>query len=81
MLAIGLCLVVVVAWSMLTGFFQKKATPVSNPNQTAGQTSGQGDGPVSGQPTPTAIPGAPTLPPPVEEVRRIVEQPGFYRAR
>lgn len=79
MLAIGLCLVVVVAWSMLTGFFQKKATPVSNPNQTAGQTSGQGDGQVSGQAAPAAIPGTATTPPPVEEVRRIVEQPGLYR--
>ena len=39
MLAIGLCLVVVVAWSMLTGFFQKKAPPVTSATQTAGQTA------------------------------------------
>jgi hypothetical protein len=40
MLAIGLCLVVVVAWSMLTGFFQKKATARKlTRTQTAGQTA------------------------------------------
>lgn len=72
MLAIGLCLVVVVAWSMLTGFFQKKATPGNSANQTAGE--------VSGQPTQPGAPqaAAPTAPP-MEEVRRVVEQPGLYR--
>ncbi len=76
MLAIGLCLVVVVAWSMLTGFFQKKAPPVTSATQTAGQTA------VPTTPgTPAATPGVPAAaaPPAAEEVRRVVEQPGFYR--
>ena len=80
MLAIGLCLVVVVAWSMLTGFFQKKATPASNATQTVSQVAAPGTAPSAPSATPaTAGTPAAAQAPVVEEMRRIVEQPGLYR--
>lgn len=75
LLAIGLCLAVMVAWWGTNTYFAPKKVPPSEPTQA--QNNAQK--PETQPETPSAAQAA-TSATATEEVRRVIERPGLYRA-